>query len=624
MSSNIYSVNPMTPPSPSNLLHDLDAFRAVRVTAASAQGELPPHLRHEPLSMVLGDAQLEEETDPNVADACIGYKARIEALFDQRAHEVLRDLREPADLAGGETREARIQTVLQEFLSTNFDLFWGLLESAVRMNVEVKLEAPLEYLDFFEELSIGFIKAYQAHPDREGLKQKIAARAAKHPAKTADKSFRGASTPKPFPLFQEFAEASGRIPDGHAAFRALYDALQELSETATSGKQRAQPMESCQVGWEALLNALKDVHSPLRVHTSTQEYLGMIKDPKDFHVVEGRSEDELIASLNRALEEDKEAGRTPVILLGSVRRTGERVDVNRIHKTLKAAHPSLIFVIDGAQDHFMYPDADAALYSKRLGATGTGLMFLSKDRFNDGFYERFNLRHGVHIGTIATTLAALRCERRERHFANPLSDLRSTPSLWEFVGGGNYIEYESEKVVERVNNDPHLSPHFTACHSPEVADADNPTLWRASRNIALRLKEGSTLSLRELTTELKNQGYYMDWISIKEVADFQALLDLSTQPYSEAHCREFFDAILRFQNGPYVTYVTEMLSLPEVFNGTAAHDEETYRRQVEYMQAAAGRQNMIRLLIDITKSHDAVQTCLSALSETTRSLSPTA
>lgn len=610
----------MAPLTGTDIVDRLEAFRGTRVLAARSAGQVLPHLAPAPLSVVLGDAALEDqEEDPNLEDARQGYQERIRTVFDGMIHGLLTELRNET-----EDRESRIRETLKEHLNVSFELFWGTLEAACRMPLEVKLENPLEYLDFMEELSMGFIKAYQEHPDRARLRAQIATRAAQKPPKSDDKTFRGASTPKPFPLFRQFAEACGQIPDGHRAFSALYLALKEVAETATSGLQRAQPVESCQVGWDALLGALKARHPNLKVHTSTQEYLGMVKDSTDFGVVDGRSEEELIAAFDQALEADEAANRVSVVLLGSVRRTGERIDVDTIHKALKAKHPNMIFVVDGAQDHLMYPEVDVALYSKRLGATGTGLMFLSQARFDDAFYESFNLRHGVNISSIASTLAALRCERRERHFASPLADLQNTPTLWEFVGGGNYIEYESEKVVAHVVDDPQLSQHFEATYSTEELDEGNPHIWRSSRNIALRLKSPSPLSLKTVTNKMKERGYYLDWISIKEVPEFLELLDLSTAPYSEEQCQRFFEAILKFQHGPHVTYVTEMLSLPEVFNGTAGHDQETYERQVAYLRESGGRQNMIRFLIDITKSHDAIHACLNALSEVLEELTPAA
>lgn len=606
-----------------DLTRELENFRDARIAQLATRQEIPPYLTRNVLSVVLDEPeeglQRIENEDPNLTDARVGYAVRIRAVFDSMVHDELTQLR-----TSTEERGAKIEAWLSSCLDNNFDLFWAILDSACRLPAIVEVNNPLEYLDFMEELTLGFIRVFQKHPDRARLYEEIERRSKQKPPKAHDKSFLGAAIPDAFEHFEHFADACRKVPDARLLFQILIQELQRLTHEAThggpdkEGKQKAYPVASSRMGWVTLFPILQENYPQLRVHTTTHEYLSMILNREDFDVVEGKSEEELIASFREALRIDTREGCPSLILMASVRRTGERVDVNRIMRTLRAEFPHTLFAIDGAQDHLIYSEADAVFYSKRFGATGTGVMMLS-NHFSEDIHERCEARQGIQLADLAKTVAAFRCERRPLHFASLLSNLQDTPTIWNFVGGGSYMEQESRKTAAYVAGDPNLSAHFDVSYSSESRDEDNPNIWLSSRTIALHLKPESALSLPELARRMAGPPYefQIDWISTESLPDFKVLSQMSQEPYSKEHCEKFFQTIVNFQTRSRPTYLTEMLTLPEVFNGTATFDRETYERQCRYLVASSKRQNLIRFHIDISKSPEAIRRCLVALSDVT-------
>lgn len=548
------------------------------------------------------------EDDPTLRDARSGFHAELQHVFDEMVHASFQDLRLIT-----EQRGVAIETWLAEHLHTSFELFWGVLESACRMPETVHPENLLEFLDFMEELALGFIHAFQNHPDCLALFQRISTYSLAKPSRQDENVFLGASIPQVHELFEHFAEGCRRLHDERAVFSALAKELNRLAEDSSDGKQKGYPAATARTGWMMFFSFLKERFPQLKVHTTSHEYLPMILNNTDFSIVHGKKEAGLITGFLTDIAEAQRRGMTSVVFLASVRRLGERIDVNKIMEAIRQKYPDTIFIIDAAQDHLVYPDAHAVFYSKRFGATGTGMMMVAKS-LGDTIHAQCTLQHGLQLRDLATTVAAFRCERKRVHFASRLQALLYTPTLWNFTGKGSYIDEQCQKVACAVATDPNLSRHFTPAYYPDLVDAANPHPWRSSRTVALHLRENSSISLEEFARRLKDHHeIQIDWISPELLPDFEELRALATLPYSKEQCRLLCDRILTFQQRSRPTYITEMPALPEVFNRTASMNPSLYRRQVQHLLTSIKRQNVIRLHLSIAKSPAAIDRCLAAV-----------
>jgi hypothetical protein len=540
---------------------------------------------------------------------------RLSEIVYMRLGEIL------TDHPPGKTRRQELQKELTDCLNNNFELFWGALEAVIRKGIPSTDKFVLDYLDCNEDLALAFINAARkSKHSPENVRQLIEDQCSLH-TRTPVGNFRGASIPNPVALFGEFGRICDRLNSSHSenVFGTLMTALQELGREATGGEQELFFSPGARKGWLAAFNALQKSYPTLRVYGSPHEYLAMLQDRDNCRVVAGgieEKEGELDLSKNILDSIAGESGLVgqPVVFLSSVRRTGKRVDINRIMKEIRAEAPDVIFVVDAAQDHYMYPGADIVLYSKRFGGTGTGLVMIKKDTIHPKVRQAMAVQEGVNTQLLAATVAGLRCERQKVHFANKLQELVQTPEIWSFKNGGSYIKKQADKIVGAVSADAVLGDHFVPCYDPEEADEANPRLWKSSRIITLHQRPSSGINLQKLAEIVEQQGIHLDWISPELEPEFeQYLIHMGELPYSRDNCRCFCDALLEFQTVTKPTYFSEMIVLPEVFNGTAPMSEELYERQRAYLKESLSRQNMIRLYIDIQMNNEDIEKMLSAL-----------
>ncbi len=531
----------------------------------------------------------------------------------------------------GEPRLKALKQELTECLNGSFELFWGALEALVREPIPLNPENPLDYLAVNEDLALAFIQTAQEHSgDRDNLTQKIDDQCSAHD-RTDINNFRGASIPNPVPLFEKFGLLSKAIGGSHEhnIFGKLMAALRDLVTEATGDQQVGFFTPGARKGWLAAFNALRRQHPNLRIYGTPHEYLAMLQDRDHCRVVDSdisqngdpEGESEISQRLLEAISGEEGLVDQPIVFLSSMRRTGQRVDVNRIMKEIRAEVPSVLFVVDAAQDHYMYPDADIVLYSKRFGGTGTGIMMLKKDSISKEVLRAMAIQEGVNIQLLASTVAGLRCERQPTHFANCLKDLTATPALWNFRGGGTYIDRQATRIAEAISDTPVLNEHFTVSYDDEEPDEANPNLWKSSRIIGLHQKQTSDLDLAKLCLHAEQHGnIQLDWIAPTMEPECETLLDLASQPYSRENCRRLCDGILEFQTTTKPTYFTEMIALPEVFNGAAPMSRDTFERQKEYFLQSIARQNMIRLYIDIQMHVTDIDRLLSSLTSAVSTL----
>lgn len=552
-------------------------------------------------------------TRRGVRDSFLGSLAKI---VHERMAEIC-SLTEP-----GEKRREALKQELRECLAGSFELFWGTLEALVRDPLPLDPKRPLDYLATNEDLALAFIQTAQESPQIDNLNQRIGEQCSRHPRRPIN-NFRGASIPNPIPLFEQFGLQCKEISGSHEhnVYGALMTALAELTQEATQDKQTAYFTPGARKAWLSVFDVLRKRYPSLRVYGTPHEYIAMLQDRNYCRVVdgdlEGESDEDELKISQRLLE--AMSGDTlreqPVVFLSSVRRTGKRIDVNRIMGEIRREFPNVIFVVDAAQDHYMYPDADIVLYSKRFGGTGTGLIMLKKDSIPPEIQRAMTIQEGVNIQLLASTVAGLRSERQSVHFANRLQNLITTPGLWEFRGGGTYIDQQSSRIAQSIADDPYLSEHFEVEFSEEKPDVANPNLWKSSRVVTLRKKPHSSLDLEKLCQKIEQQdGLHLDWISPANEEEFKEIMALAGKPYTRDNCHHLCEMILDFQTTTKPTYFTEMIALPEVFNGAVPMSEDTFRRQIEYFTKSIERQSMIRLYIDLQMNSEDIDRLLSALS----------
>ena len=128
------------------------------------------------------------------------------------------------------------------------------------------------------------------------------------------------------------------------------------------------------------------------------------------------------------------------------------------------------------------------------------------------------------------------------------------------------------------------------------------------------------MDLGEFAHKLRDDfGIQVDWFSLSSMDGYDELMELASQPYSVANCGKLFRFLKNFQKRTDVkTYLTEMLTIPEVFHPEQKlpNDRDTYERQVSHLRASAKRQEIIRILIDISMSSEDIDRLISAFSST--------
>jgi len=561
---------------------------------------------------LLVDSPPEDDSDFN--NWLIGVREKVLKVVDS---EVVREIDEICH--SQDAGESRIRVLTEAFnacLDISFEMFWGMLESIVRMNPAINLKQPTDFQARNKDIALAFVETVKTRPNSGNLHCRIQEHHAPESRKTF---FRGAAVPRAYPLFQKFSELCN---DQNIVFKIYEPLLTEfvrLCEKASDGQQNGYPTSGTRDGWEKLLAVLEKQHQgKIHVITTQHEYLPMI-DLKGtaVTVVDSGDPGKIAANVKAALAtclEDEQ----PVVLISSVRRTGERIDVDSIMREIKSEYPNAICVIDSAQDYAMHDPAaaDVVSYSKRYCGSGAGVLMISKT-LDMLLGNPFKIKSGISLAQLAVAVASLKCAVDEEHFANDLAELLTKPKLWLYDGKGVHIKKWADAITERIGQ-----LGVTVSSSPDPEDDFNENIWRQSRVISL---SGLDVSPKDLAEKLeRDYDIQVCWFCPRLIAGFDEIAALASRDYSAENCSEFFERLRKFQSGPASTYLLEMLTLPEVFNGDCECNEDTFNRQRDYLFESAKRQEIIRILIDITMSGEDLDHFISAFSSTLSSLRQTA
>lgn len=596
------------------------AVTALESSAARTGSVLPEDITERTDNLIV-TSKLPEESEAAIRQLRIGFRTELLVQLDTLVAEQL------SEISGVEDRTERQEAIrawINDLLSSSFELFWGTLESLARIPEQVDPKALQKYLEMNEDLGLTLIEVVRKHADGDKVRQKINCQIDSGGVQCREpvKDFRGASVPTPLPLFKRFADLCEQEDTKHPVFNTLHDDLNQLCRVATNGRFSCYPIASVLDRFEYLCN-LPGIGD--RILAANNGYVPMLFDKGKFTLLPSSTEDEIIRYALGEItvgcdnaQDEQEAQR--IVFLTSVQRDGKRINVDKIMAKVRERCPKTIFIIDGAQDHVLYPEADCVLYGKRMGGTGTGMIMFSDTQFGRKFREAFRLKRGYRVEDIARTFAAFRCETAPYHFANHWSDLMKSKDLWNFQGRGTYIDVQCGRIGDFVRAHPELDEHFVVQVSQEPTDET----WKSSRIVTFRQKLNSNLNLEGFCNAMQVQGFQINWFSLELVPEFQRLLEMSEQPSGRDNCKTFFAAIMGFQHRNFDYIVNEMLVLPEVYNGVdLPYGAETcYRQQVQHLKDSAKRQRCIRILIDNRMIPDDIDGLLEAMAQTAHSFSP--
>lgn len=571
------------------------------------------------------------------------FRTALLSRIDAVVHDELRQIQKLETSA----RKQAVKDFLKDCLDKSFELFWGTFKSMCRLPDELDPENPEDLLVFNEDIALGCIETVSERQDSAEIYKKIRCQTngSRANQRKSIKFFRGASVPDAFPLFEKFAALCSANEVKYEVFGKLLAKFEAIVEKATGGKQKGYPIPGVLGGWRWFILYLDCfAYGALRqpIFVTQFEYLPMLvgQSMRAFYVVYGKTEEEIsnsikwmIANSQNPKNEEEIYSADRIVLMTSVRRDGQRVDVNKIMQEVKAQYPTTHFIIDGAQDHMLYPDADCVFYGKRFGGTGTGVMMVAKDLkggdertvapLNTLVHKDMKLQSGFHVQNLARTFATLRCEFSALHFANDFRDLLESPDLWHFRGGGTYIDRQVDKIRKFADSHPSFSRNF------EVVVSHDPGQWKSGRIITFRQQKNSNIDVKHVAEVLKTHGIQVDWFSLKQLEGYDDLLSAAREPYSFNRSGEFLTKLMRFQ-AQHFNYLTHsMLSTADVFNwmqyayresqfkcGDVFLNEETmYMNQLDYFQYVIKKQEAIRILIDVRMTEEDIDSFLEIFND---------
>lgn len=573
---------------------------------------------------LLVEAGMPSEADhtenPNVVSSMAGdFRGRLIKSLNRTVREEIDAI--CGNHSPGEDRQIALRQLLTHCLDEGFEVFWGVLEVLDRSPLQVETADPIDFLQRNEDLFLAFVQTVQGHSSLQEWRLRIE-RSVVSRSYFLNLSFKGASVPMERPLFKVFGQACGELRKQTYLF--LIAALDSIAAEATDGLQRAYlSSEGASNTWLSLINYLRH-RANVRVYSTTGAYLPMIphdqRESENFVIVEDHDDTTLIAFLIAAIQARAGEDARPIVFLPTVFRTGQRLDIPRIMQEVQAACPSpkVLFALDAAQDHYFYPDADIVIYSKRFGDSGMGMLMLREDLPPEmGLSDHACVKGGLNIEHLARMVAAWRCERQPVHVASRVQDLRRVASLWHFSGRGTYIDRQASAISQYFEQDSVLKAHFEVEFSSEPEDLPgNLHPWKSSRILVLRRRKSSNLDLLALNERLVALGIEVDCFSLGSLRSFRHLRNLAKDRYSPQKARKLFEAIFNFQNTTDSSQLLEMVSLPKVYNG-GEPTRDLYLRQRAALKAAAERQTLFRVHIDVTHTEEDIHEFLGRFSRAT-------